>query len=322
LTAIPAPGSVFAGWSGDPDCADGTVTLNADEVCTATFEVLVALTVTREGTGSGTVTSDPAGIECGETCTRSYPSGTVVTLTATPAPGARFVGWSGDPDCADGSVTLDMEKTCTATFAPGPATPGTLATLNVVKFGAGSGTVTSNPPGIDCGATCSATYDSGTVVALTAIPAPGSFFAGWSAPCSADGTVTLDTNKSCQALFGVNGADLTGRWIALKQVCRGPSGGPPCRLKGRFTVRNIGVSRAAASVLRFVLSSDGATPTTLIREVAVRAMARGQAERIRLRASVPGGSAAGLFVLAVVDAGETVPESNEANNVIAFGPLP
>jgi hypothetical protein len=88
-------------------------------------------------------------------------------------------------------------------------------------------------------------------------------------------------------------------------------------------VRNIGVSRAAASVLRFVLSSDGATPTTLIREVAVRAMARGQAERIRLRASVPGGgSAAGSYVLAVVDAGETVPESNEANNAIAFGPLP
>jgi len=322
LTAIPAPGSVFAGWSGDPDCADGTVTLNADEACTATFQVLVALTVTREGTGSGTVTSDPAGIECGETCTQSYPHGTVVTLTATPAPGARFVAWSGDSDCADGSVTLDMEKTCTANFVPGPVTPGTLATLNVVKFGAGSGTVTSNPAGIDCGATCSAAYDIGTVVALTAIPAPGSFFAGWSAPCSADGTVRLDTDNSCQALFGVNGADLTGRWIALKQVCRGPSGGPPCRLKGRFTVRNIGVSRAAASVLRFVLSSDGATPTTPMREVAVRRMAPGQVERIRLRASVPGGSAAGLFVLAVVDAGETVSESNEANNVIAFGPLP
>ncbi|TMA81131.1 MAG: hypothetical protein E6J77_17415, partial [Deltaproteobacteria bacterium] len=269
LTATPAPGSVFAGWSGDPDCADGTVTLNADEACTATFQVLVALTVTREGTGSGTVTSDPAGIECGETCTGSYPHGTVVTLTATPAPGSRFVGWSGDSDCTDGSVTLDMEKTCTAHFAPGPATPGTLATLSVTKFGAGSGTVTSNPPGIDCGATCSAAYDLGTVVALTAIPAPGSFFAGWSAPCAADGTVRLDTDNSCQALFGLNGADLTGRWIALKQVCRGPAGGPPCRLRGRFAVRNIGVSRAAASVLRLVLSSDGATPTTPVREVAV-----------------------------------------------------
>ena len=87
-------------------------------------------------------------------------------------------------------------------------------------------------------------------------------------------------------------------------------------------MRNTGVSRAAASVLRFALSSDGATPTTLIREVAVRAMAPGHAQRMRLRSAVPAGSAAGMFVLATVDAGETVPESNEANNVIAFGPLP
>ena len=86
-------------------------------------------------------------------------------------------------------------------------------------------------------------------------------------------------------------------------------------------MRNIGVSRAAASVLRFALSGDGATPSTLIKEVAVRAMAPGDAQRIRLRASVPGGSAAGMFVLAVVDARERV-DSNEANNVIAFGPLP
>ncbi len=320
LTATPAAGSVFAGWSGDADCADGTVTLNDDKACTATFQVLVALTVTRAGTGSGTVTSDPAGIECGDTCTQSYPHGTVVTLTATPAPGARFVSWSGDPDCADGSVTLDMEKTCTANFA-GSSGPGSLlATLSVVKLGPGSGSVTSNPPGIDCGATCSAAYDRGTTVALTATPAPGSIFGGWNG-CSADGTVRLDGDTQCTALFGLRGADLTGSWIALRQVCRGPSGGPPCRLRGRFTVRNIGVSRAAASVLRFALSSDGATPSTLIKEVAVRAIAPSDAQRIRLRASVPGGSAAGMFVLAMVDARKRV-DSNEANNVIAFGPLP
>jgi len=53
----------------------------------------------------------------------------------------------------------------------------------------------------------------------------------------------------------------------------------------------------------------------------VRALAPGDAQRIRLRASVPGGSAAGMFVLAVVDARGRV-DSNGANNVIAFGPLP
>jgi len=285
--------------------------MDADKSCTATFDIWGPLTVTREG--PGTVTSDPTGIDCGDTCTQSYPLGTVVTLTATPSPGARFVGWSGDPDCADGSVTLDKAKTCTATFAA----LSSLATLSVVKFGSGSGTVTSDPPGIDCGATCSATYDRGTVVALTAIPAPGSSFMGWA--CSANGTVTLDSDTTCQATFGLSGVDLTGSWVALKQVC-GRFGG--CSLKGRFKVRNIGASPAAASVLRFFLSGDGATPTTLVREVAVGAMAPGHAQRIRLRQALPGGSAAGMFVLAMVDAGETVPESNEANNVIAFGPLP
>src|SRR2546428_11007941 len=143
-------------------------------------------------------------MECGGTCRRSYPRGTVVTLTATPPPGARFVGWSGDPDCADGSVTLDMEKTCTAHFA-GSGSGSLLATLSVVKFGAGSGTVTSNPPGLDCGATRSAVYDRGATVALTATPAPGSIFGGWNG-CSADGTVRLDGGKQGTAIFGPRGA--------------------------------------------------------------------------------------------------------------------
>src|SRR5206468_220084 len=272
------------------------------------------LGLTKAGTGSGTVTSDPAGLDCGATCSAPFPFGAVVNLTAIPAPGSVFTGWSGDPDCADGTVALNADRTCTATF-------GVLVALAVTVGGGGAGTVTSGRAVCDCGATCSAVYDRGTTVALTATPAPGSIFGGWNG-CSADGTVRLDGDKQCTAIFGLSGADLTGSWIVLKRVCRGPSGGPPCRLKGRFTVRNTGVSRAAPSVLRFVLSSDGATPTTLVRQVAVRAMAPGHAQRVRLRDAVPGGSAAGMFVLAMVDAGETVPESNEANNVIAFGPLP
>ncbi len=75
-----------------------------------------ALTVTKAGTGSGTVTSDPAGIDCGETCSAEFADGTVVSLVATAGAGSRFSGWSGDPDCSDGQVTIDAARTCTATF--------------------------------------------------------------------------------------------------------------------------------------------------------------------------------------------------------------
>ncbi|RMF90565.1 MAG: M6 family metalloprotease domain-containing protein [Nitrospinota bacterium] len=77
------------------------------------------LTVTISGTGLGTVTSNPTGIDCGADCTQDYLEDTLVTLTATPDPDSSFAGWSGDctttgPNQAQ--VTMDADKTCTATF--------------------------------------------------------------------------------------------------------------------------------------------------------------------------------------------------------------
>jgi len=79
-------------------------------------------------------------------------------------------------------------------------------TLTINKTGSGSGTVTSNPAGIDCGNTCSAQFGDGTSVTLTANPDSGSVFAGWSGDCSACGSnttcqITMDSNKTCTATF-------------------------------------------------------------------------------------------------------------------------
>lgn len=77
------------------------------------------LTVSRAGDGSGTVISSPTGINCGADCTAPYNSGTLVTLTATPASGSIFTGWSGGVCSGTGSctVTMDTAKSVTATFA-------------------------------------------------------------------------------------------------------------------------------------------------------------------------------------------------------------
>jgi hypothetical protein len=80
--------------------------------------------------------------------------------------------------------------------------PG-LYDLSVERTGAGTGTVTSSPTGIDCGAACSGTYAAGSVVTLTASPASGSSFAGWSGDCSGTDpcTLTMSAARSVQAQF-------------------------------------------------------------------------------------------------------------------------
>jgi len=272
-----------------------------------------ALNVSKVGTGSGTVTSNPAGINCGATCSANFTTGTQVTLTATAAGGSTFAGWSGD--CAGtGTCTVTMSQTrnATANFtgggggstvlqngvpvsglsgalgsnlnftipipagasnlvirtaggsgdpdlfvrfgqAPttttfdcrselvGPTEQCTFATpsagtyhvlilgftaysgvtltatwqvtqqnqaLAVSKIGSGGGTVTSNPAGINCGATCSASFASGTVVALSAAAAGGSAFIGWAGCDSTSGascSVTMNAARNVSATFNLSG---------------------------------------------------------------------------------------------------------------------
>jgi hypothetical protein len=83
------------------------------------------LTVTKDGTGSGTVTSTPTGISCGPTCTATYDYATAVTLTATPALGSAFTGWTG-ACTGTGTCTVAMTaaRSVAATFALRPASIG------------------------------------------------------------------------------------------------------------------------------------------------------------------------------------------------------
>src|SRR6185295_8595240 len=144
----PPVGSTFGGWegagcSGLGDCymwIDGPKTVSARFNLTS-----YALTVNKSGAGTGTVTANVPGINCGTDCTQSYPAQTTVVVTASAAPGWIFGGWINGgcyyPSGNTCTVYMTSAQTLTASFV-------TPVTVTVTRTGTGVGTVTS--PGIDC----------------------------------------------------------------------------------------------------------------------------------------------------------------------------
>ena len=122
LTATPDASSVFTGWTGCTANGPNTCTLalNADQTVTATFASSTpTLTITKQGLGSGIVSSSPAGISCGNSCQATFPIGSNVTLTATPDPGSVFTGFSGDCVATQScQIAMNQNHSITATFAP------------------------------------------------------------------------------------------------------------------------------------------------------------------------------------------------------------
>ena len=239
LTATPAAGSDFVSW--DVDCQGTTLTCNvtmsqARNVKANWAKGPYTVVVTGAGQGTGTVTSQPAGITCTSTagnlgtsdCRESYPFNTQVTLTAAPAAGSTFTGWSGACTGTGSCVVRANQsiKNITATFG-GTSSFG----LTVSGAGAGSGTVASQTglsPAIACTITagtagnsgCTANYAGGTAVVLTSTPAAGSSFAGWSGGCSGTGTcqVSMTAAQAVTATFTVGGSSqkaTQGDWGAL-----------------------------------------------------------------------------------------------------------
>ena len=218
LTASAAAGSTFSNWSGG-SCSGGTptctVAMNTNHSVTAIFNAVVSipmstLTVERIGSGSGIVTSAPSGINCGGggSCGASFPTGTTVTLTATPAAGSTLTGWAG-PRCGGTgpcTITLDTDFTAFPVFDITPE----MVTLTVTKQGSGDGTVTSDAGGISCGPGCGssqASYPRGTIVTLTAIPDGDSSFNDWhgGGPCDNSSSLTcqlqVNDNETVSAHF-------------------------------------------------------------------------------------------------------------------------
>ena len=96
-----------------------------------------SVAVTKAGTASGSIASSPPGILCGSTCSYTYPAGKVVTLTAVPAPGSTFTGWSRSGCSGTGPCTMvgNVSVTVTAIFAVLPVRTKTSLTGRLGKDG-------------------------------------------------------------------------------------------------------------------------------------------------------------------------------------------
>jgi hypothetical protein len=200
VTATPDGISGFRGWTGcasvsGPGNTSCTVTMSAAKTVTATF-ARFGLTVTK--TGIGTVQDTTLAINCGTLCAAAFAAGTTVTLTATPGPGQALVGFTG---CAtvvgnNCSVVMTQARAVAVRFAA--------FTLTVTKLGAGTGTITSDVPGINCRPDCSESYPAGTTVTLTANPAVGSSFTAFTG-CTPTGpttcTVVMSAARSVTGTF-------------------------------------------------------------------------------------------------------------------------
>ena len=187
---------------------DESVSPYTDEVCATSTLDSVTVTVGKSGTGTGTVTSSPAGINCGASCSMAVTPGTPVTLTATPASGSVFTGWSlaGCTGTGPCSFATNASAAVTATFSPAPVTtpppppPSTTYALVVTK--SGPGVVTA--PGISCGSDCSDAYAENATVTLTATANNATAVIGWGGACSGASptcTVTMNSAKSVSVTF-------------------------------------------------------------------------------------------------------------------------
>jgi Divergent InlB B-repeat domain len=290
---LPGPNTVVGNYGG---ACTGTaqqcvVVLNEDAGVTTSFQNAGALTtsyglnLTRSAGGS--VESVPPGIACGGDagCRAAFKRNIAVRLIASAANGFTFGGWSGDCGGTSGcSISMTVSRTVSAAFR------AVRDQLRVVKSGRGSGTIASEPAGIECGATCEYSFRRGSIVTLRATANARSRFRRWGGACSGnetrcrltigaplDATVAFD---SCAASAFSTFSALATRGAVIVRFALADRATARVRLRrGRATlaVRTFGDLSAGAKSLRVPITrragSGRVTVELMIKDICGRTRA-------------------------------------------------
>ena len=286
LFAVADAHSDFTGWSVEgpydepcPGTGSCTVAVFGDTTVQAGFERAPQKTLEVSLEGNGTVESEPAGISCPARCSEEFAEGRAISLIAKPAPHRRLA-WSGcesEPSPNECEVTMSQARSVAAEFTSIPQ-----RTIQVSESD-GGGAVTSYPAGIYCPGECSASFDEGSTVYLTAALSPGFGFGGFRGG-GCHGTATICAVKVAEAL--VLGAEFVTETPPIEEPLvknpRPPTGLPPPTL----TLRRLPTKRGV--LLAATVSGAGwvSVISPLLRRLVVEARAPGTIElRLRLGGS-------------------------------------
>jgi hypothetical protein len=119
--------------------------------------------------------------------------------------------------------------------------------------------------------------------------------------------------------------DLTGEWTSLTQSCKGVKWWKTCALQGAFHLQNAGNQNASSAILQFYLSDtkEGDGKGTLLKQVSTGDLNAGEVKAENLYYPLQKGkTATGMYVIAVIDADNTIAEADKKNNRVVFGPIP
>ncbi len=336
--------------------AAGCPSTNTATVTVTVLQPQRTLTVTKIGVGTGIVTSVPAGINCGSACTAPFDGGTVVNLTATPNPTFVFGGWTGDADCVDGVVTMDVDKTCTAAFnrrpnlrvsalvAPAVALAGDTFAVNDTTRNASTNGGPAFPAGVlslylstdnvldtadrvlggrDLPPLGPNATDSGATLVTIPVGSVGTYWI----ISKADGTdVVPETNENDNIRVSRIrvGADLRVSALSGLPATAGPG---DTITASDTTVNAANAAGAPASATGFYLSADAilGAGDTLLGSRPVGPLAPGGSEAATTPLTVPTGITSGTwYVIAKADFDDRLAELDESDNTrsrpIQIGP--